>query len=160
MEIDIPKSFFKKDYYADNFIEGRDKAIDELKSDSVNLKPVLNHIDKFNPINDILFTRFDESMSKVKGEIKFKPIKFSLSSSGGGFQKKLVCDVIIKNAMFFNNDDLDVFKSMPNDSIDALTSIMKDDYYGLNKVFKKVVRLFGMDDYDLSINDIKIIYDE
>ena len=160
MEIDIPKSFFKKDYYADNFIEGRDKAIEDLKSDSINLGPVLKHFDKFNPINDILFTRFDESMSKVKGEIKFKPIKFSLSSSGGRFNKKLVCDVIIKNAMFFNNDDLNVFKSMPNDSMEALTSIMKDDYYGLNKVFKKVVRLFGMDDYDLSINDIKIIYDE
>lgn len=160
MEIDIPKYFLKKDYFADDYIKDRDETIEELKSDAVNIKSILKHIDKFKPLDDNLLIRFEGEYSNVKGEIKFTPVKLRLTSHGGKFHKSVVCDIIIKNATFFNNDDLDTFKKMEPKALESLTSIMKDDYYGLEKKFKEIVRLFGMSDYSLSINDIKLIYDE
>lgn len=160
MEIDIPKYFLKKDYFADDYIQDRDETIEELKSDAINLKPILKHIDKFHPLDDDLLMRFEGGMSNVKGEIKFTPVKLRLTSHGGKFHKSVVCNVTIKNARFFNNDNLDAFKNLDNRSLDAFISMMRDDYYGLEKKFKKIVRLFGMNDYDLGINDLKLTYDE
>lgn len=160
MEIDIPKYFLRQDYFADDYIKDRDETIEELKSDAVNLKSILKHIDKFHPLDDDLLMRFEGDMSNVKGEIKFTPVKLRLTSHGGKFHKSVVCDIIIKNGTFFNNDDLDAFKKMEPTSLQAITSIMRDDYYGLEKKFKKIVRLFGMDDYNLGINEIKLTYDE
>jgi len=160
MEIDIPKYFLKKDYFADDYIKDRDETIEELKSNAISFKPLIKHIDKFQPLNDSLLTRFEGQYSNVKGEIKFTPVKLRLTSHGGKFHKSVVCDIIIRNATFFNNDDLDTFKKMEPKALEALASIMKEDYYGLEKKFKKIVRLFGMDDYSLGINDIKVIYDE
>jgi len=160
MEIDIPKYFLRKDYFADDYIQDRDETIEELKLDAVNLKSTLKHIDKFQPLDDNLLNRFEGPYSNVKGEIKFTPVKLRLTTSGGKFHKSVVCDIIIKNPLLFGNEDLDVFKKMEPKSFEVITSIMKDDYYGLDKKFKKIVRLFGMNDYSLTINDIKIIYDE
>lgn len=160
MEIDIPKYFLRKDYFADDYIQDRDETIEELKSDAVSIKSILKHIDKFQPLDDNLITRFEGPYSNVKGEIKFTPVKLRLTTSGGKFHKSVVCDIIIKNPLLFGNEDLDVFKKMEPKSFEVITSIMKDDYYGLDKKFKKIVRLFGMNDYSLTINDIKIIYDE
>ena len=160
MEIDIPKYFLRKDYFADDYIQDRDETIEELKSDAVSIKSILKHIDKFQPLDDNLITRFEGPYSNVKGEIKFTPVKLRLTTSGGKFHKSVVCDIIIKNPLLFGNEDLDIFKKMEPKSFEVITSIMKDDYYGLDKKFKKIVRLFGMNDYSLTINDIKIIYDE
>jgi len=160
MEIDIPKYYLKKDYFADDYIKDRDKTIEELKSDAVSIKSILKHIDKFKPLDDNLITRFEGEYSNVKGEIKFTPVKLRLTTNGGKFHKSVVCDIIIKNGIFFGNEDLEAFKKLKPNSFDAIISIMKDDYYGLEKKFKEIVRLFGMGDYSLSINDIKLIYDE
>jgi len=160
MEIDIPKYFLKKDYFADDYIKDRDETIEDLKSDAVNIKSILKHIDKFKPLDDNLITRFEGEYSNVKGEIKFTPVKLRLTTNGGKFHKSVVCDIIIKNGIFFGNEDLEAFKKLKPNSFDAIISIMKDDYYGLEKKFKEIVRLFGMGDYSLSINDIKLIYDE
>ena len=153
-------SLTKKEYQSD-FIDDRDRVIDELKKD----------YDKYKNIIDKLFEKGKHQITDLfktynigtKGEIIFIPKSFVIYTSQGRFYKGLKCDVVIKNLKFGHMDEKqskDLIKNIYTEKVFLKMLDRGTGIYVISDVFDKFKILIGMDDYGIIINDITLEYDE
>ena len=165
MEIELnPQllSLTKKEYHSD-YIDDRDRVIDELKKDYDEYK---NNIDRiFEKSKHRVTDLFEYFGLDLSGELIFIPKSFVIYSSQGYFHKGLKCDIVIKNPRL---GDLNVKKSkaifdtLYPKSNDLFVKLVRgsNGFYKIKGIFDKFKILIGMGDYGLVINEITFEYDE
>lgn len=165
MEIELSPhllSLTKKEYQSD-YIDDRDRVIDELKKDYDEYK---NTIDKiFEKSKHRVTDLFEYFGLDLSGVLIFIPKSFVIYSSQGYFHKGLKCDIVIKNPVL---GDLNVKKSkaifdtLYPASNDLFVKLVRggNGFYKIKGEFDKFKKFIGMGDYGLVINEITFEYDE
>ena len=163
MEIELNPyllSLTKKKYQSD-YIDDRDRVIDELKKDYNEYKDIIDKLFKRSKhqVTDLFKTYNIET----NGEIIFIPKSFVIYTTQGRFHKGLKCDIVIKNLKFGELDEKqskDLIKNVYSEKV-FLKMIGKGvGFYVIENIFDKFKKYIGMDDYGIIINDITLEYDE
>jgi hypothetical protein len=121
------------------------------------LQFIKNHTSKFKGNYFFLSPNYNDNIP-FSGEIDFIPRKIRVMSNSGNIDIYISCDVIFSNIKTDNERVQTMFDSLKNDlsSIDSINRVSNMFNNASKEEFEKLMRLIGMTNFKLHINNIII----
>ena len=121
------------------------------------LQFIKNHTSKFKGNYFFLSPNYNDDVS-FSGEIDFIPRKIRVMSNAGHIDIYISCDVIFSNIKTDNERVQTMFDSLKKElsGIDSFNRVSNMFNNASREEFEKLMRLIGMSDFKLHINDIMV----
>lgn len=111
----------------------------------------------FNGKYSFISSNFNDGV-EIKGSVNFIPLKVRVMSSNGNLNLYLVCDVIFENIKFSDKQSQTIFDGLVSDDNNNSTYERISNLFSNVPIeeFEKLVRLIGMGDFKLQVNNIVV----